>query len=313
MLKFTKSANFCVLVVLLLKVIGTDAMALDIDRLYAELERHEDLRTHVYDDATGKRLSAGEKPKGHPTIGIGRNLRARPLSDAEKALLRENRPDLGERDLFKDGITEEEAWYLVGNDVQATVAEMDKRLPWWRNMTEVRQRALVNMAFNMGVDGLLGFKKMLGAMRAGQFDRAAKEAISSKWAGQVGRRSNDIARMIQRDTAPEIRDVQPVQFASEAPEPLDVAMPAGMATQQVAALVPEPEIAEPLVSTAALEAGMEREPRTPAEVADDIGTETASGIPSGQESISLPTKGRPVVPSGQQPLGAEAGVFSGPE
>lgn len=158
-----------------------DAMAFDIDRMYAELERHESLRTHVYDDATGKRLAAGEKPKGHPTIGIGRNLRARPLTGGEKALLRENRPDLGERDLFKDGITEEEAWYLASNDVRQTVGELDKRLPWWRNLSEVRQRAVANMAFNMGVDGLLTFRKMLAAMQAGNFDRAATEAIRSDW------------------------------------------------------------------------------------------------------------------------------------
>lgn len=288
-------------------------MAFDIDRMYAELERHESLRTHVYDDATGKRLQPGEKPKGHPTIGIGRNLRARPLTDGEKALLRENRPDLGERDLFKDGITEEEAWYLASNDVRTTTGELDKRLPWWRNLSEVRQRAVVNMAFNMGVDGLLGFRKMLAAMQAGNFDRAAQEAIRSDWSKQVkATRANDIARMIQRDVAPTIRDGER-EISSAAPEPLEQPV-------QVASLDPmagfDQVFAQPaqVMNPEHMIEAIEDDPNAGAEaLAMEVGMEDAGqggpSEPPGQPSVALPARGRPVVPGND----AGAGPFAGPE
>lgn len=294
-------------------------MAFDTDRFYAELERHEGLRTHVYDDATGKRLSAGEKPKGHPTIGIGRNLRARPLTDAEKSLLRDNRPDLGDRDLFKDGITADEAWYLAGNDTKTTTAELDKRLPWWRKLSEVRQRAVVNMAFNMGVDGLLGFRKMLAAMQAGNFDRAAQEAIRSDWSKQVkATRANDIARMIQRDVAPAIRDNELDAVASAAPEPLEQPL------VQVASLDPtagfERAFAQmeqandkpgQTVSDEHMFEALDEDPNATGEtLAADIGGETASAEPTASP-VSLPARGRPVVPGGKP--AADTDPFAGPE
>lgn len=106
------------------------------------------------------------------TIGIGRNL-----DDA--------------------GITPAEARMLLENDIARAEAGLDNAAPWWRQMSDTRQRALVNMAFNLGMSRLLGFRNMLEALRGGDYDRAAHEALNSKWAEQVGERAHRIAKMIR--------------------------------------------------------------------------------------------------------------------
>jgi len=107
----------------------------------------------------------------NPTIGIGRNLK-RPLSD-------------------------DEIDYLYHNDIITHSTELLTALPWIANLDEVRRNALINMAFNMGVPGLLKFKNMLTAMNNGDWDQAAKEVLNSLWHDQVGRRSFRISEQIR--------------------------------------------------------------------------------------------------------------------
>ena len=94
------------------------------------------------------------------TIGVGRNL-----------------DDLG--------ISEDESDYLLASDIDRTCDDLDAHLPWWRGLSEKRQRALANMAFNLGVSRLLQFVNMLSAMQRGDFHTATAEALSSKWAGKM--------------------------------------------------------------------------------------------------------------------------------
>lgn len=60
--------------------------------------------------------------------------------------------------------------------------QLDQYLPWWRTLSDIRQRALLNMAWQLGVSGLLGFPKMLGALQAGNWREAYRQALDSKWA-----------------------------------------------------------------------------------------------------------------------------------
>jgi lysozyme len=131
--------------------------ALGIDRLKADLARDEARRRKPYRDSVGK-LS----------IGVGRNL--------DDVGLREDEIDL-----------------MLSNDIRAALADLDRALPWWRGMTEARQRGLANMCFNMGLPKLLGFRNMLAAMEVSDWPRAASEALDSKWARQVGDRAERIA------------------------------------------------------------------------------------------------------------------------
>ena len=74
---------------------------------------------------------------------------------------------------------------------------LDVQLPWWCNLDEARQRVILNMSYQLGVNGLLKFKKMLKAMKDGDYYTAAKEALNSKWARQTPERAARIAKLIK--------------------------------------------------------------------------------------------------------------------
>lgn len=130
---------------------------MQINQIISDLERDEGVRLKPYLDTVGK-----------TTIGIGRNL-------------------------TDNGITAAEAKMLLQNDLFRVANELDRVAPWWREMSQVRQNALVNMAFNLGLPRLLTFKKMMLALENGNFETAWAEAMGSKWAAQVGERANRIA------------------------------------------------------------------------------------------------------------------------
>jgi lysozyme len=131
-----------------------------IDDLIADLRRDEGLRLKPY------RCTAGRL-----TIGYGRNL-----DDA--------------------GITAEEAEFLLRNDVRRVFVELDRDMPWWRDLSPGRQRALANMAVNLGLPRLKEFRLMLSALRRGDYEEAARQALDSRWARQVGDRARRIAGLL---------------------------------------------------------------------------------------------------------------------
>ncbi len=134
---------------------------MDKKRLYEQLELHEGKKSKPYKDTVGKL-----------TIGIGRNLDDR-------------------------GITEEEIIFLFGTDVALVEKELDKNLRWWRDMSEVRQRVLADMCFNLGITKLLTFKNTLEAMRVGRYNDAASGMLNSLWAKQVKGRAVRLANMMR--------------------------------------------------------------------------------------------------------------------
>lgn len=134
---------------------------MDRNRLTIQLMEHEGVRYLPYRDTVGKL-----------TIGIGRNL-----TDV--------------------GISRSEAIYLLGNDINKVIEQLDELLPWWRDLDEVRQRVLADMAFNMGIHRLLEFATTLGMVKAGEHADAAQQMLRSKWARQVGRRARRLSRMME--------------------------------------------------------------------------------------------------------------------
>lgn len=139
-------------------------------KLVSLLHRHEGWVPHAYQDSLG-----------FWTIGYGR------LIDERKG----------------GGITREEGEFLLSNDIDGKLADLDREIPWWRELDPVRQVALVNMAFNLGIGGLCKFQNMLGALQGHEWDKAAKEALRSRWARQVGVRAQEIARMLKTGEYPE--------------------------------------------------------------------------------------------------------------
>lgn len=117
---------------------------------------------------------------GFQTIGIGR------LIDKRKG----------------GGISLEEAMYLLGNDIDEKHAEIVRKWPTFNGLSEVRKRAVMNMCFQLGVEGFLKFKKAIKAMEIGNYNRAALEFFDSKWAKQTPSRARRICDMINTNKEP---------------------------------------------------------------------------------------------------------------
>lgn len=131
------------------------------DKLDAQLRIDESERNKLYLDSVGKW-----------TGGVGRNFSDRIMSPA----------------LIQ---------FMLDEDVDLVVAELDRNAPWWRELCDARQNVLANMCFNMGWPRLAGFRKFLAALRAKQYDLAADEMMDSLWAQQVGNRAKRLEQMMR--------------------------------------------------------------------------------------------------------------------
>ena len=130
------------------------------EKLIQELKRDEGVELRPY------KCSAG-----FLTLGCGRNIQER-------------------------GITMDESDYLLANDIKICEEEATKVFKWFPSLTDDRQRAIINMVFNLGLTKLLHFKKFLAAMEAEDWEEAGKQMLDSKWARQVGNRSDRLEQMI---------------------------------------------------------------------------------------------------------------------
>lgn len=92
------------------------------------------------------------------------------------------------------GLSQQEIDYLLLNDLNECFDNLDK-FAWFRKIDdEVRQGVIIELRFNLGLKGLLSFKRMISAIEVGDFDEAAEEMLDSKWSKQVGEiRSNNMA------------------------------------------------------------------------------------------------------------------------
>ena len=139
--------------------------------------------------AEGLRLQVYKDTLGIDTIGIGRNLEDRGITEEELADL--DIPTI--EHVYEYGITEADAVYLATNDVQIVEEELVRAHPCVDRLDSVRQLILIDMAFNMGVPRLCKFKKMWAAVECGDYPTAAKEMLDSRWAKQVKGRATKLA------------------------------------------------------------------------------------------------------------------------
>ena len=151
------------------------------DRIVEMLKRHEGLRTYPYNCSQGKL-----------TIGIGRNLEDRGITDGE--LMHMNR-DL--EDVINNGLTDEDAYYLCINDIKNVEKELVAKKPIVLQLNEARQMCLVDMGFNMGVPRLMKFVNMWKAIDNVDFQWASEEMLDSRWAKQVGRRATHLSEVMR--------------------------------------------------------------------------------------------------------------------
>lgn len=148
-------------------------MSAVLEALNRDLLGHEGEVLRAYDDATGRVVNPGDTVKGYVTIGVGRNLVGR-------------------------GITQAESRYLLGNDMAVVESELDAQLPVWRSWSAGRQLAIMELTFNMGVARFIaGWPNTVTAMREGRWADVARGLLGSKWRKQVGEvRAQHIIRLI---------------------------------------------------------------------------------------------------------------------
>ena len=124
------------------------------------LQAEEGYRQFIYYDTVGK-----------PTIGIGRNLKDR-------------------------GVTMAEALYLLENDIADVTKQLSERLYWFDALPDDVKNVMIDMAFNMGVFGLLQFHNTLEHIKQGDYKEASKDMLNSLWAKQVGVRALKLADIL---------------------------------------------------------------------------------------------------------------------
>lgn len=133
--------------------------------LTRQLKGDEGVKAHAYQDHLG-----------FWTIGIGR------LVDARKP---------------GAGLRPHEITFLLNNDIDDRIDQLGRRLPWFLDLDPARQGVLLNMSFQMGVDGLLGFKNTLKLVERGDYAQAADNMLLSKWATQTPERARRMAEQMR--------------------------------------------------------------------------------------------------------------------
>ena len=139
--------------------------------LKAELRQDEGLRLLAYQDAGGV-WTIGY---GHTGPGVRKGLlRNEPQADAQLAA-----------------------------DIAKAESDCARYLAWWGKLDDARQEVLANLAFNLGIAGLLKWHHMLTAVEAGDYTRAAADMLATEpWCSQVGKRAERLAGLMRSPRAP---------------------------------------------------------------------------------------------------------------
>jgi lysozyme len=124
------------------------------------LLKHEGFRQFVYKDN-----------RNIATVGIGRNLESK-------------------------GVSLEEAFYLLDDDLIFFSDKLTTIFPWFAPLDENRKAALIDMTFNLGVNGFLEFHEMIAALDKHDFEKASQCLLASEYATQVGERARDLAQIL---------------------------------------------------------------------------------------------------------------------
>jgi lysozyme len=123
----------------------------------------------------GVKRSAYQDHLGFWTVGVGR------LIDARKG----------------GGLRPVEIDFLLQNDIEDRINALKAKLPWFFTLDEARQGVLLNMAFQLGTDGLMAFANTLKLVAAGKYAEAADNMLLSLWARQTPARAKRLAEQMR--------------------------------------------------------------------------------------------------------------------
>jgi len=134
---------------------------MDKQRLFTQLRLHEGVEHKPY-----------KCTAGYLTIGVGRNIEERGLSD-------------------------DEIDYILSNDVNIATDELVENFDWYADLDPIRQRVVIDMVFNLGMPRFKQFKNMIAAIESGDWMEASNQMMDSRWAEQVGLRASRLAEMME--------------------------------------------------------------------------------------------------------------------
>lgn len=161
---------------------------MNLGRLVERLKEEEGYRSHVYFDTTGNltigyghNLGKLEAPEGVDFSAFLRAIRVTPVN----------------------GVTPTIAEALLINVLTDTLSKLRKALPWVDKLDETRQQIIGDMAFNMGVPGLLKWPIFLGQVQRGEYQAAARNMRSTAWFRQVGHRAVRLVYMMEHGEEPQ--------------------------------------------------------------------------------------------------------------
>jgi len=135
-----------------------------IEKLKQLLIKHEAEVNHAYQDS-----------EGYWTIGVGH------LIDERKG----------------GKISHKISMLILDDDINEKLGQCDRAFDWFDDLDETRKIVILNMAFNLGVDGFKKFKKTIAYIEHGEYEAASIEMLDSAWKIQVGKRANELSEMMK--------------------------------------------------------------------------------------------------------------------
>src|SRR5690554_2701208 len=143
---------------------------LNVSRVIRMLRNEEGVRHQPYRDHLG-----------YETIGVGH------LVDPRKG---GSLPGWALDELHQNGrLSDASVDRLLEDDIINVVNQLETQLPWVSSLDQVRYTVLLDMAFQMGISGLLGFENTLRHVREGNYEQAADNMRQSLWYRQTPNRA----------------------------------------------------------------------------------------------------------------------------
>lgn len=140
------------------------------------LKKHEGFRSKVYKCTAGK-----------DTIGYGYNINSNTLRLPANEI----------KSFYDVGISVVRAEQLLKQCCNQVESSLSKELDFYDNLDLNTRYVLINMGFNLGVQGLLGFKTTLGLIKQGKYNEASVQMLKSKWAEQVKGRATELSTILR--------------------------------------------------------------------------------------------------------------------
>ena len=139
-----------------------------IGQIQEQLIQEEGIRLVIYKDT-----------KGYLTGGVGHRIFDEDLHENDYVSL----------SMVADWLNE---------DLLNTMQGLERNIPFYRELDDKRQYVLISMCFNLGISGLMKFKKMLLALEQKNYELAAQEMKNSLWHNQVKSRALKLENIMRK-------------------------------------------------------------------------------------------------------------------